>query len=316
VPLLNTARVLSAPLGTVSGVFAVAKVHKTCLDLQGTYYGFGTAILVGLIVSQIFAVATDAIIHKKSAQVAWVSGTVVAFVIGIYSAWWHGVLAGVAVGSIFGSVQEHFLLRAVRAETVLMVPGDAEPYRPTNRTDGTTLFPGQPLKDINGDDALPTLVTATPRSSDSSSMKAIGNDMGQTQDSWMSPDGFGQTQSSWSVPNEQYCTMRAGKGQKRFGLKKSNSPSQTKQSSGMPWMSASPQSPQASPSAIAMAQGWAPSSPAPQRSTSSPPGGMNGSARRSGSARGPAQGGLPRSPGSGRNQPRQIASVNRPAAGS
>jgi hypothetical protein len=316
-PLLNSARIISAPVGAVAGVFVIAKLHQPCLDMQGTYWGFGTAVLSGLIVSLIYSMACDAIIDKRSAQLAMTVGTFLSLIIGVYAEWWIGLLVGSIVGSISGAIMEHYTMKAVMAETVLMFPGDAEPYKPTSRSDGSTLWPSQPVKGADNQElaianTLPTLVTATPRSSMSSGtdgMKNFSNDA--FEPALVNDQRFGSTRS------------------KRFGLQSQTSTGSAMQASNMAWLPSSPQGLQdRSPSAVAMAHGWvgnaaaggAQSNLGSGRSASTPPElraaarEANSSARQTqGSPGGAAQGGLPTDPGSGRREPRKIASVVRAA---
>jgi hypothetical protein len=311
-PVITGPRILSAPMGVIAGVFATMKVHKLCLDLQGTYYGFGTAVLVGVIVSLIYSLATDSIVEKRSAQVAIGVGTFTSLIFGVYVEWYVGVAIGSVVGCILGAIIEHYTFRAVSAETILMQPGDAQPYKATLRTDGTTVFPGQPVNPQLTDPAasnLPTLVNATPRS-ESNELKLYSNAPDET---------FNKTGTFSNISREQTQQLMVrvgaphGRG-KRFGLHHMTggevmSPSNT----NIAWTSGSP-------SQIAVKQGWVGDSTqshwqgASGRSNSSPPGtGGFGNTRGSGastrglsqdSARGAAQGGLPVSPNAARGEPR------------
>jgi len=315
-PLMNSPRLLSAPFGTVGGIFVTAKLHTMCMEAQGTYWGFGTAVLCGLITSLIYALATDAIIEKRSSQLAIGAGTFISVVLGVYIKWYIGIAIGSVVGCLLGAVREHYTMMAVMAETVLMVPGDAKPYKPTSRSDGTSNFPGQASKVPASREEtlanLPTLVTATPRSG-SSEGKTFANAL----DEDMQALGIEQSQNLM-------LGASSGRGTKRFGLASTGSPSP----SNTAFTNASPVAvDNRSPSDIAMQQGWIGQDGAVSQSnwTQATPGSSrskgSGSARRSAGAlggSGTAQGGLPvsqNSPGSGRREPRQIASVVRtPAA--
>merc|ERR1719440_913827 len=112
--------------------------------------GFLICVLLGLIVALIYALATDAIIEKRSSQIALGVGTFLSLAISIYWLWYVGVLIGTSVGCILGAIDEHYTMRDVLAETVLMQPGDAEPLKPSSRADGTTLYPGQAISNEFG----------------------------------------------------------------------------------------------------------------------------------------------------------------------
>lgn len=316
-PLLNSPRLLSAPMGTVAGVFVTSKMHKMCLEWQGTYYGFGTAVLSGLIVSLIYALATDAIIDKRSSQLALGVGTFLSLFLGVYIEWWIGVFVGTVVGCILGAIEEHRTMKQIMAETILMVPGDAEPYKPSNRTDGTTLFPGQPMKIMDEPSNLPTLVTATPK---------IGGDelKNVTFEALGDLDDMRRSETSQQSQQLVMGTPANRNGGKRFGLNETKGSKSSNGATNMAWMPTSPTGADGpSPSSVAIAQGWVGNDgrgsqaswtqPGSGRSASSPAGSArqgNGSARRGqGSLKGAAQGGLPNTPGSGRQEPRQIASV-------
>jgi hypothetical protein len=302
-PVVSGPRLLSAPMGTIGGVFVAAKLYDMCIRLQGEYWGFGTAVLCGLITSLLYALATDSIIEKRSAQVAVGLGTALSVVIGVYVVWYIGVGVGSVVGCIAGAVVEHQTMKAVMAETVLMVPGDAQPFKPTQRSDGSTMYPDQPAKQLPAimersasDGNLPTLVRVQTNAAELN-----------YYDNYESPTG-----------RDNQLSMRSSKG-KRFGLGEKAFTSNALASPGathtgtLAWMAQSPES-GPSPSSVAMTQGYigTPSNWAQpagtRRSVSSPPGGNSREGSRQSSARGATQGGLPTN---GRPAPKPIASVVR-----
>merc|ERR1712086_394188 len=93
-PLVYSARILSAPMGIAAGVFTTIKLHPVCLEWQGTFYGLGTSVLCGLIMSLLYSLGVDSIIEKRSSQWALCVGTFLAMVFGVYFTWIIGVVVG------------------------------------------------------------------------------------------------------------------------------------------------------------------------------------------------------------------------------
>jgi len=317
-PVLFGPRIISAPMGVIAGVFTTMKTYHACIEAQGTYWGFLTSVLCGLIVSLMYSLGTDSIIEKRSSQLAIGVGTMLSVLFGVYVKWYIGVVVGSVIGCILGAIVEHYTMRSIMAETtILMQPGDAKPYKASLRTDGTTLYPSQAVRpESAGSDTTPTRVIATPRSQ-SSELAELTK---------ATNEGNFQTLALSQADSTQLYHSHGRS--KRFGFHQqadnSNlSPARTHNTS-IAWNSPVV----GTPSESAIAQGWTGNdwggsqsnwTQGSGRSASSPPGAGRFSTSREvsarggsqGSLRGAAQGGLPSSQSSGRQENRQIASVVR-----
>jgi len=235
-------------MGTVAGVFTVSELYDWLIKVQGEYIGDGTAMGIGYIVAMLYALGVDSIIERRSAQVAILTGTILSALFGIYVHWLIGIIIGSVVGCISGAIIEHFTMKAVMAETILMVPGDAQPFKASHRTDGTAMYQSQGQLTM-GPGGVPTLVQIPDRDN-------------KLYDEYDGPDrrgiSFEDSQRNQTLMLQNSPSKKSGK---RFGFE--NHSAVVASTSGNAWMPASPSS--QSPSNIAQGRG------APQH-TGHPPG--------------------------------------------